>query len=81
MTAGYGTPTRGTQLAYQRLAMRHLFAIVSLGVLGFGARDVYLHFKNKKKSPSGERKLEVWEGEGGAVPVARDRTAGQIPPR
>jgi hypothetical protein len=37
--------------------------------------------KNKKKDRLGRAKLEVWEGEGGAVPVAPDRTAAQVAPR
>lgn len=61
--------------------MRHLLAILSLGMLGHGARDFWLHLKNKKKRPLGERKLEVWEGEGGAVPAANRGPAAQIPPR
>jgi hypothetical protein len=61
--------------------MERLFATLALGVLAFGGRHYYSHMKNKKKDRLGRAKLEVWEGEGGAVPVAPDRTAAQVGPR
>ncbi len=61
--------------------MRLLLSILAVGVLGLGGRDFYLHFKNKSKHRRAQRRLDVWEGEGGAVPVAKDRTAAQIAPR
>jgi hypothetical protein len=42
----------------------------------------FLNFMNhKNKKALQEKKLEVWEGEGGAVPVAKSRTAAQVKPR
>jgi hypothetical protein len=61
--------------------MERLFATLALGMLALGGRHYYSHVKSKKKNRLGQAKLEVWEGEGGAVPVAPDRTAAQVAPR
>jgi hypothetical protein len=61
--------------------MEQLLAVFAVALLGLGGRHYFLHLKNKKKRSLTEKKLEVWEGEGGAVPVARTRTAAQIRPR
>jgi hypothetical protein len=61
--------------------MEQLLGIFAVALLGLGARHFYLHRKNKGKRPLEEKKLEVWEGEGGAVPVSRKRTAAQVSPR
>jgi hypothetical protein len=37
--------------------------------------------KSKRIKHLQKRKLEVWEGEGGAVPVKPSRTAAQVSPR
>jgi hypothetical protein len=37
--------------------------------------------KSKRIRHLQKRKLEVWEGEGGAVPVKPSRTAAQVSPR
>jgi hypothetical protein len=61
--------------------MERLFATLALGMLALGGRHYYSHMKGKKKNRLAQAKLEVWEGEGGAVPVAPDRTAAQVAPR
>jgi hypothetical protein len=60
--------------------MERLFATLALGMLALGGRHYYSHMK-KNKDKLARTKLEVWEGEGGAVPVAPDRTAAQVAPR
>jgi hypothetical protein len=61
--------------------MERLFATLALGALALGGRHYYSHMKKKSKDKLGRSRLEVWEGEGGAVPVAPDRTAAQVAPR
>jgi hypothetical protein len=61
--------------------MERLFTTLALGMLAVGGRHYYSHMKKKKKDQLNQAKLEVWEGEGGAVPVAPDRTAAQVAPR
>jgi hypothetical protein len=61
--------------------MGHLLTIMAVAALGLGGRHYYSYLKNKKKRGLAQKKLEVWEGEGGAVPVAPDRTAAQVAPR
>jgi hypothetical protein len=61
--------------------MDKLFGAAALTVLGVGARSFYLRWKNSAQQRLQRRKLEVWEGEGGALPVGRKRTAAQISPR
>lgn len=61
--------------------MRTLITLCAFAGLYAGARH-FLNFMNhKNKSRLQEKKLEVWEGEGGAVPVASTRTAAQVKPR
>ena len=60
--------------------MQRIFTALAIGVLAFGGQHAYRQLKNKKKSRTQKTRLEVWEGEGGAVPVARDRTAAQVSP-
>jgi hypothetical protein len=50
-------------------------------MLALGGRHFYSHLKNRRKDKLQQVKLEVWEGEGGAVPVAAHRTAAQVAPR
>lgn len=71
----------GTQLAYQRLAMRPLFTLAVFAGLICGARHFLNFLSEKNKNRLAKKKLEVWEGEGGAVPVAPTRTAAQVAPR
>jgi hypothetical protein len=61
--------------------MERLFSALALAMLAIGGRHFYRHLKNNKKNKLHQVKLEVWEGEGGAVPVAPDRTAAQVTPR
>jgi hypothetical protein len=61
--------------------MRHVITSLAVATLAIGGRHFYRYLNNKKKNRLQQRKLEVWEGEGGAVPVASHRTAAQIAPR
>jgi hypothetical protein len=70
----------GTQLAYQRAVMRTLFTLASLAGLGLGFRHFLIFLKEHEKNRVQEKRLEIWEGEGGAVPVAATRTAAQVTP-
>jgi len=61
--------------------MERIFAALAIGVLAFGGQHAYRQLKSKRKSRTQKARLEVWEGEGGAVPVAPDRTAAQVSPK
>ena len=61
--------------------MRSLFGLAAIAGFGFGVRHFFMFLKDKNKSRLTEKKLEVWEGEGGAVPVAKTRTAAQVRPK
>jgi hypothetical protein len=61
--------------------MKSLFNLAAFGGLIYGARHFFIFLNEHKKNRLQEKKLEVWEGEGGAVPVAATRTAAQISPR
>jgi len=61
--------------------MRPLFNLAAFAGLLYGARHFFIFLNEHKKNRLQEKKLEVWEGEGGAVPVAATRTAAQISPR
>ena len=61
--------------------MEQILLLLAAAALGLGGRHYYNRLKDKRKRGLAEKKLEVWEGEGGAVPVAPDRTAAQITPR
>ena len=61
--------------------MRTLITLSAFAGLVVGVRH-FLNFMNhKNKNALQEKKLEIWEGEGGAVPVAKSRTAAQVKPR
>lgn len=60
--------------------MERVFAVLAIGMLALGGRHAYRELKSKGKSRLQRAKIEVWEGEGGAVPVAPDRTAAQVSP-
>jgi hypothetical protein len=60
--------------------MARVLTAVAIGVLALGGRHAWRHLKYQKKNRLPGAKLEVWEGEGGSVPVARDRTAAQVSP-
>lgn len=61
--------------------MRTLFTLAAFGGLAYGIWDFSRYMKQKRIDRLQKRKLEVWEGEGGAVPVARERTAAQVRPK
>ena len=61
--------------------MRTLFTLASLAGLGLGFRHFLIFLKEHEKNRIQEKRLEIWEGEGGAVPVAATRTAAQVRPR
>lgn len=71
----------GTQLAYQRGTMKSIFTFAVLAGFAAGARHFYIFLKEQEKNRIQEKKLEVWETEGGAVPVAATKTAAQVRPR
>ena len=61
--------------------MKSILTLAAFGALVTGARH-FLNFMNqRKKNHLQEKKLEVWEGEGGAVPVAKTQTAAQVRPQ
>jgi hypothetical protein len=61
--------------------MKRVITSLAIATLALGGRHFYRYMNNKKKNRLHQTKLEVWEGEGGAVPVAPHRTAAQIAPR
>jgi hypothetical protein len=60
--------------------MRSLLTLAAFAGFACGARHFFNFMKEKNKNSLQEKKLEVWEGEGGAVPVAQSRTAAQVRP-
>jgi NhaP-type Na+/H+ or K+/H+ antiporter len=60
--------------------MRSILTIAALAGLAFAARHFAIFLSEREKNRLAERKLETWEGEGGAVPVAATRTAAQVRP-
>ena len=61
--------------------MRPILTIAAFAGLIYGVRDFLNFLNHKDKHRLTEKKLEVWEGEGGAVPVAKTRTAAQVKPK
>jgi hypothetical protein len=61
--------------------MRTLLALSALGGLAAGFRHFLIFLKQQEKNRVQAKRLEIWEGEGGAVPVAKTRTAAQVRPR
>ena len=61
--------------------MRTLFTVAAVAGLALGARAIGRFLNEHRKNRLQEKRLQVWEGEGGAVPVERERTAAQIAPR
>jgi len=61
--------------------MRTLFLLASLATIVCGARHFHNYLTEQRKNRTTHRRLEVWEGEGGAVPAGRRRTAQQVSPR
>ena len=61
--------------------MRSLLTLGAFAGFACGARH-FLNFMNQKnKNRLQEKRLEIWEGEGGAVPVAATKTAAQVRPQ
>jgi hypothetical protein len=61
--------------------MRIFFSVSAVAGIALAARHFSRFLKEHRKTRIQERRLEIWEGEGGAVPVAPTRTAAQIAPR
>jgi hypothetical protein len=61
--------------------MRSLFSLAVIAGFGFGVRHFFIFLNEKNKNRLTEKRLEIWEGEGGAVPVAATRTAAQVRPK
>jgi hypothetical protein len=61
--------------------MRSLITLAAFAGLAYGARHFFIFLKEKEKNRIQEKRLEIWEGEGGAVPVAATRTAAQVRPK
>ena len=61
--------------------MRSIFTTAALLGFAFGARHFAIFLNEREKNRVTEKRLEIWEGEGGAVPVAATRTAAQVTPR
>jgi len=61
--------------------MRILLTLGSIAGLVCGARHFLNYLNEQRKDRLTEKKLEVWETEGGAVPVHARRTAQQVSPR
>jgi hypothetical protein len=60
--------------------MRTLVTLSALAGFACGVRHFFMFLKEQEKIRVQKNKLEVWEGEGGAVPVAATRTAAQVRP-
>lgn len=61
--------------------MRPIITLAAVAGFAWGVRH-FLNFLNEReKNRIQEKRLEIWEGEGGAVPVAATRTAAQVRPQ
>jgi hypothetical protein len=60
--------------------MKRVITSLAVAALALGGRHFYRYLNSKKKKRLHQVKLEVWEGEGGAVPVTPHRTTAQIAP-
>jgi hypothetical protein len=61
--------------------MRPLITLAALAGFAAGARHFYKFLKEREKNRIQEKRLEIWEAEGGAVPVAASKTAAQVRPQ
>jgi hypothetical protein len=61
--------------------MKSILTLAAFGGLACGVRHFANFMNHKTKNRLQEKKLEVWEGEGGAVPVAKTKTAAQVKPK
>jgi hypothetical protein len=58
--------------------MSHFATAIAIGAIAFGARHILTYLTLRKvKEPD---PVQTWESEGGAVPVASNRIAGQTSP-
>jgi hypothetical protein len=60
--------------------MRTLFTLGSIVGVVCGARHFLNYLSEQRKNRVTEKRLEVWETEGGAVPLHARRTAQQVSP-
>ena len=61
--------------------MKSLLSLGAFTALAYGLYDFYKFMNAKRIGRWQQNRLEIWEGEGGAVPVAADRTAAQVRPK
>ena len=61
--------------------MDRLLCAASVLVVALGARDFSRFLMRKRKAEQLQLRLALWEGEGGALPQARGRTAAPVSPR
>ena len=61
--------------------MKILLSVAAFAGFALGARHFRRFLIEHRKTRVQEKRLEIWEGEGGAVPVEPARTAAQIAPR
>jgi len=61
--------------------MKTLFSVAAFAGFALGARHFARFLNEHRKNRLQEKRLEIWEGEGGAVPVAKTKTAAQVRPR
>jgi hypothetical protein len=61
--------------------MRSLFTLAAIAGFAVGARHFLKFLKEQEKNRVQKKRLEIWEGEGGAVPVAANQTAAQVRPQ
>ena len=61
--------------------MRTVLALAAIAGFAAGARHFFNFLKQREKNRVQEKRLEIWETEGGAVPVAATRTAAQVQPQ
>lgn len=60
--------------------MGRLLIVVALAGLAMGTRAALDHARVKRARRAHGEALNTWETEGGAVPVAANRTAAQVEP-
>jgi hypothetical protein len=60
--------------------MPRLLSLAAVLAAALCAQHFYKFMKREAKARTLQRRLEVWEGEGGAVPVSRNKVASQVSP-
>jgi hypothetical protein len=61
--------------------MKSILTIAALGGAIYGFLDFRKFLKAKRIARWRQKRLEIWEGEGGAVPLAATKIAAQISPK